>query len=136
MMTGRELVIRTIRFESPERLPFDFPPEYGSDFAWTEMTPSPDYRPSRGVDEWGALWKNIGVCNLGEVERFPLVNWSDFHKLKIPDIHDPARWRNLDSARGSPFMRECTLSAGWKIPGWISMTHLRSFAGLSISWWR
>ena len=98
-MTGRELVIRTIRFETPQRLPFDFPPEYGSDFAWTEMTPSPDYRPSRGVDEWGALWRNIGVCNLGEVERFPLVDWSGFHKLKIPDIHDPARWRNLDSAR-------------------------------------
>ncbi len=100
MMTGRELVIRTIRFQSPERLPFDFPPEYGSDFAWTAMSPSPDYRLSQGVDEWGAVWKNIGVGNLGEVEEFPLKDWSGFDRLKIPDIHDPGRWQNLETDRG------------------------------------
>ncbi|MEA1996115.1 MAG: uroporphyrinogen decarboxylase family protein [Gemmatimonadota bacterium] len=99
METSRELVIRAIRFESPGRLPYDFPPEYGSDFFWTDMTPSPDYRPPRGVDEWGAVWKNIGVCKLGEVERFPLKDWSSFDHLKIPDIHDPRRWEELPAAR-------------------------------------
>jgi len=99
MTTGRELVARTIRFESPGRLPVDFPQQYGSDFAWTGMSPSPDYRPPRGVDEWGAVWKNIGVCNLGQVERFPLKNWSGFDSLKIPDIHEPRRWQSLGTAR-------------------------------------
>jgi uroporphyrinogen decarboxylase len=98
-MTARELVRRTIKFETPERLTFDFPPEYGSDFVWTGMSPSPDNRPSQGADEWGAVWKNIGVCNLGEVEKFPLEDWNSFDSLKIPDIHDPDRWRDIEGAR-------------------------------------
>ncbi|MEA2064499.1 MAG: uroporphyrinogen decarboxylase family protein [Gemmatimonadota bacterium] len=97
--TSRELVLKTVRFGSPGRLPVDFPPEYGSDIAWTEIRPSPDDRPGRGVDEWGAVWKNIGVCNLGEVEKFPLADWAGFDSLKIPDINDPARWRHLETAR-------------------------------------
>ncbi|HUU29783.1 MAG TPA: uroporphyrinogen decarboxylase family protein [archaeon] len=99
MLTGREVVKSAIRFESPGRLPFDFPPQYGSDFSWTGMTPSPDHRPSGGVDEWGAVWENIGVSKLGEVKLFPLPDWSFFAELKIPDIHEPARWLELGSAR-------------------------------------
>ena len=99
MPDSREIVARAITFASPPRLPVDFPPEFGSDFALTGMTPSPDYRPSRGVDEWGAEWENIGVCHLGEVSRFPLADWNEFDKLKIPDIHDPSRWRKLKTAR-------------------------------------
>jgi hypothetical protein len=99
MDTSRELVIKTVRFQNPDRLPIDFPEEYGSDFFLIEMTPSPDYRPSQGVDEWGAVWKNIGVCKLGEVEDFPLKSWRDFNRLKIPDIDDPRRWRDFQGVR-------------------------------------
>ncbi|OGG03206.1 MAG: hypothetical protein A3F83_16700 [Candidatus Glassbacteria bacterium RIFCSPLOWO2_12_FULL_58_11] len=99
MIESRELVRRTIRFHNSSRLPVDFPPEYGSDFAWVGLTPSPDNRPREGLDEWGALWKNIGVSHLGEVERFPLADWKDFDSLKIPDIHEPRRWRELEKAR-------------------------------------
>ena len=99
MTESRELVRRTIQFHNLGRLPVDFPPEYGSDFAWVGLTPSPDYRPREGVDEWGALWKNIGVSHLGEVERYPLADWKDFDRLKIPDMHEPRRWRELAQAR-------------------------------------
>jgi len=51
------------------------------------------------VAEWGAVWENIGVSDLGQVKDFPLKDWADFDRLTIPDIHDPARWQDLDGAR-------------------------------------
>ena len=98
-MNSREIVSRTISFQGAERLPYDFPEKYVCDFDWVWMSPSPDDRPSSGVDEWGAVWENIGVCNLGEVKYFPLKDWNDFHKLNIPNINEPKRWQYLDSAR-------------------------------------
>jgi len=98
-MNSRELVARTLRFENPERLPYDFPPEYGSDFYMTGMSPSPDDRPRAGVDEWGALWKNLGRTNLGEVKEFPLKSWDDFASLSIPDVNAPHRWQALEGLR-------------------------------------
>ena len=99
-MTGREVVARTIRFEGADRLPRCFPEKYGSDFAGVSMSPSPDARPSSGPDEWGAVWGNIGVSKLGEVEDFPLKDWRDFGKLHIPDVRDPKRWDAVRGARG------------------------------------
>jgi uroporphyrinogen decarboxylase len=99
MSTSREQVIKTITFKGPDRLVYDLSPEYGTDFTWIGMDPSPDARPSKGIDEWGAVWGNIGISNLGEVKDFPLKSWDDFPKLKIPDITDPARWTHLKGAR-------------------------------------
>ena len=98
-MTSRECVIKTIRFQGADRLPFDFPEKYGSDFTIIDMDPSPDARPNNQKDEWGADWKNIGVSNLGEVKDFPLKDWAKFDTFKIPDIADPKRWNALDDAR-------------------------------------
>ena len=98
-MTAKERIRRTVLFESPDRLPRDFPEPYGSDLATTGMNPSVDERPREGVDQWGAVWQNIGVSNLGEVKQFPLTDYKDIDKLNIPDINDPARWQGLDDAR-------------------------------------
>ncbi|MHB0997853.1 MAG: uroporphyrinogen decarboxylase family protein [Armatimonadota bacterium] len=98
-MTSREVVLRTIKFDNPDRLPMDFPEKYGSDFAWMGMNPSPDRRPPTGVDEWGAVWDNIGVSQLGEVKEFPLKDWADWDKLNIPDIRAENRWAGIKGAR-------------------------------------
>jgi uroporphyrinogen decarboxylase len=98
-MTPREIVARTIRFEGAERMPYQLPEPYGSDFAHVGMTPSTDLRPSQGVDEWGCVWENIGVSRLGEVKEPPLQDWADFDKLTIPDIRDERRWSALEGAR-------------------------------------
>jgi hypothetical protein len=98
-MTSREVVRRAIGFDGPDRLARDLPGEFGSDFAGTGMDPSPDARPSQGVDEWGVVWKNIGVSKLGEVKDFPIKTWSDFDKMKVPDINEPRRWERLKGAR-------------------------------------
>ena len=99
MSNSREQVFKTIKFQKPDRLVFDFPEKYGSDFAWTGMYPSPDARPPKGIDEWGAVWGNLGKSHLGEVKDFPLKDWKDFGSLKIPDIRKPERWKLLDGAR-------------------------------------
>lgn len=98
-MNSRELVARTIRFQCPERLPYDFPAPYGSDFVWVGISPSPDDRPPSGMDEWGAQWENIGVSILGEVKDFPLKDWRDFDSLHVPDVRDPRRWEKLSGIR-------------------------------------
>ena len=96
-MTSKEIVTRTIRFQGAPRLPFDFPERYGSDFYWINMSPSPDDRPRHGIDEWGAVWQNIGTMVLGEVKDFPLKDWKDFDKLIVPDVRDPKRWKHLEN---------------------------------------
>jgi len=98
-MTPREVVTRTVRFQGADRIPCFFPEQYGCDFAWVGMSPSPDARPKSGADEWGAVWDNIGVSSLGEVKDHPLQDWSQWDQLSIPDIRDPARWEGLDGAR-------------------------------------
>ena len=101
MMAPREVIRRTIEFTGPDRLGHDFPGVYGTDFAFVGMSPSPDSRPagSSGTDEWGAVWENIGVCQLGEVKEYPLKDWADFDRLHIPDIREPTRWTELPGAR-------------------------------------
>ncbi|HPT97847.1 MAG TPA: uroporphyrinogen decarboxylase family protein [Armatimonadota bacterium] len=98
-MSGREVVIRTVKFQRPDRLARDFPAPYGSDFAGVGISPSPDARPRSGRDEWGAVWRNIGVSNLGEVAEPALKEWADFDRLPIPDITEARRWTHLEGAR-------------------------------------
>ena len=98
-MTPREVVRRTIRFEGADRRPYALAPPRGSDFAGVGMSPSPDARPKSGVDEWGCVWENIGVSNLGEVKRPVLPDWTGWESLRIPDIRDERRWAGVDGAR-------------------------------------
>ncbi|MCP4176210.1 MAG: hypothetical protein GY756_00415 [bacterium] len=99
MNTSREIVIDTINFNNPERLPFDLSDKFGSDFYYINMQPSVDDRRDKGVDEWGCEWNNIGICSLGEVKEFPLKQWTDFKKMHIPDITLNDRWKNINNAK-------------------------------------
>lgn len=98
-MTPREVVLRTVRFQGADRLPYDLAEAFGSDFYNVWMEPSPDDRPRVGVDEWGSVWHNIGVSHLGQVKEPALKDWADWPKLAVPDIRDPERWRNVAGAR-------------------------------------
>jgi len=85
--------------QTPDRYAKNFPEPFGSDFVWTNLTPSPDRRPRKGVDDWGCEWDNIGEMQLGEVKDSPLKDWDDFGKLPIPDISAPEKWANVNDAR-------------------------------------
>jgi len=94
-MTPREIIKRTIEFNSPERLAMTLREPYTNDMHYAGMVKSVDKRPRSGIDEWGAVWENIGVCNLGEVKDFPLKDWSDFDRLNIPDPTEEWRWEGF-----------------------------------------
>lgn len=98
-MYSRDLVVKTIRFQNPRGLAMTLPEKYRNDFNFQGPNPSPDARCSKGVDEWGAVWDNIGVCSLGEVKQFPLMDWDDFPKLHIPDVTEKRRWAGIEQAR-------------------------------------
>ncbi len=98
-MSPREVVRRTICFEGTDRIPYSLAPEYGSDLMIIRMNPSPDARPSSGRDEWGCLWENIGISNVGEVKQPVLKDWSEWNALTIPDIRDPKRWESVKGVR-------------------------------------
>ncbi len=98
-MSPRDVVRKTVRFQGADRIPYALAGAYGSDFAGVGMTPSPDARPRSGVDEWGCVWENIGVSNLGEVKHPALTDWTGWDTLSIPDIRDPKRWAQLEGAR-------------------------------------
>ncbi|HBG28652.1 MAG: hypothetical protein A2Y10_11920 [Planctomycetes bacterium GWF2_41_51] len=103
-MTSRECVIKTIKFKSPERLAYKLPDEYGSDIYRFELPQSPDLRPRnqrKFTDEWGAIWENIGNCQVGEVKEYPLKSWDDLNKLKIPNIREPHRWQGIEKVRAA-----------------------------------
>lgn len=99
-MTSREVVERTIKFQTPDRLAISFSPEYGgTDFAWAGMNPTPDAFLNKGVDEWGCVWDNIGYHHMGQVVDYPLKTWDDFKNLTIPDIMKESRWEHLENIR-------------------------------------
>ncbi|MHC4871885.1 MAG: uroporphyrinogen decarboxylase family protein [Planctomycetota bacterium] len=94
-MTGREIIKKTIEFDSPERIGLVLDQKYCSDIGFCSMNPHVDNRPSNTYDEWGAYWENIGLCNLGEVKEPALKSWDDFDNLKIPDVLEEKRWGKL-----------------------------------------
>lgn len=131
MMTPKEVVRRTVAFEKPDRLAHSFPEKYGNDFGGFGMCPSPDWRPNskeEETDEWGAVWENIGICQLGEVKKFPLTDWNDYDKLTIPDISDPKRWEGIEE-------RAATVGDKYALCGGISMyERIHFIRGLENTW--
>jgi len=103
VQTPREVIRNTVTFNHPDRLGRAYTEPYGNDFYWTWLSPSPDARPSckngDNVDEWGAVWDNIGVCQLGEVKESPLKSWDDLPGLRIPDVRDPKRYEYVPTTR-------------------------------------
>ncbi len=95
MVNSKEVVKATLQFKYPDRLAVDFPTEYGTDFKFINMRANPDYRPSKGKDEWNAVWDNIGISKLGEVKEFPLKSWDDFESMHIPDVTEDKRWEGV-----------------------------------------
>lgn len=107
-MTPRELVTRTLEFDSPPRLARQlwvlpwavqhfpeavaelaerFPDDLISSPAfYTAELPVRGDRHAKGtcVDEWGCTFENLADGIIGEVKRPVLAEWSDLDRLRIP----------------------------------------------------
>jgi hypothetical protein len=107
-MNSRELVKRTLEFESPPRIPRQlwllpwasarhpkeaadiqkaFPDDLVSSPAFyrEELPGQGDrYLPGTSIDEWGCTFENIQEGAIGEVKEPLLADWSDLDKVRIP----------------------------------------------------
>lgn len=111
-MTNRELIVRSIRFERPERIPVRLNINYSCWEAygtarlreWVETHPllfpwakgldwkafrpwcSPQARVGTPfVDAWGCTWETSQEGIVGAVTRHPLKDWADFETWTPPD---------------------------------------------------
>jgi uroporphyrinogen decarboxylase len=142
-LIGRERVIRTLRFETPDRVPRDlwtlpgveaFRQEeldriraaYPSDFAGCEGVYGPSER-ARGdcnhlgdyVDEWGVTWTNAEPGVVGEVKVPVLADEAQIARYRLP-------WELLDEADLARAERGCSHTSRFVKAG----TYVRPFERL------
>lgn len=98
-MTGRELVVRAVRFDGPERVPRDLPEPWGTDFFHTGVGANPAWKPTvQGEDEFGCVWKKVSETDptMGQVKVHPLEDYSNLDDYQWPDYDIPERYSSIE----------------------------------------
>jgi len=115
-MTGRERVRRAIRFQDPDRIPYNFDSNrepdnghrYGEDFLWVYIKTLPRLR-SR--DEWGVEYDSLDDRSFGEPKVFPLAGKDDLEGYVFPTFEQDWRYEELQAAirenRGEKYVICC-----------------------------
>jgi uroporphyrinogen decarboxylase len=102
-MTSRELVIKCINFDGPERCPLALPEPYSSDICSCGATEDPDWKPWRTwecegyrqwEDEWHNVWKCLPNTKAGEVIEGAIKDWSDLDSYVMPRLDLPSRYES------------------------------------------
>jgi hypothetical protein len=105
-MTPRERVKRAVLFKGPDRVPWDLPERWGSDFLHVGCDPDPDWQPkvqtdTRWEDEWGCIWERLpGDKTMGQVTYHPLDDYSKLSGYTFPDYEDKRRYENIKKVVG------------------------------------
>lgn len=143
-MNSKERVKRAVMFATPDRIPVDIwvlpaamqrhgqelqrlLDAYPKDFAGDGfVSPWPEeklYEPGKVTDPWGSVWMNMIPGMMGQVQYYPLNDWSNLRGYKPPNYLlgrgfervDETIRRNADmfilSNGGSLFHRMCWLRA-------------------------
>ena len=96
-MTPRDLCRCAIEFQRPDRLPLSFPSCGHFDFAVLPYTAPVGWQPQRpGEDEWGAVWQQTEVPNMGQMVAHPLADWEGLATWIMPDPDEPSRFDLLE----------------------------------------
>jgi len=97
-MTSKQRVRAAIQFQTPDRLPMDFPSMGISDFhgvGWKQIGTG-DHSQRETLDEWGCTWGRTEVKNMGIVVGHPLAEWSAADHYRWPDPDDPAFYEGME----------------------------------------
>jgi hypothetical protein len=103
-MTSREIVTRAVRFEGPQRVPYNLPDRYGSDFLHVGTTPDPMWKPSiqtdtKWEDEFACVWERLhGDTSMGQVTGHPLTDYGMLSDLRFPDYARADRYQGAQAA--------------------------------------
>ena len=101
-MNSREIVIRTLEFQSPDRIAMGLPEPYPNDFCWGAAAADPacpgtewELQPDGSwlmLDEWGNTWKRLESISKGEVSKGALQTWEAMKTHTWPDYSLAARY--------------------------------------------
>lgn len=101
-MTGREIVIKAVLFQGPERIPYTLPEEYGSDMISAGISHDPAWKPSfpasetKWEDEWHCVWERLsGDITKGQVTGHPLKFYDTFDSFIWPNFRIPERYKRI-----------------------------------------
>ncbi len=118
-MTPRTIVKKTLEFDKPERIAYNFKAEgYPDDTVWGGIAPNPnhdyswhepteyldrypflkDFRGWVRHDEQGSLWGKLpgDYSNTGEVLQGVLKDWDQLDSYTFPHISDPKRFEHIE----------------------------------------
>jgi len=93
MMTKKEIVMRTIRFQRPERLSISFPSQNDDDICSLDYNQMDNQELCVGRDEWGCVWRAFDKT-IGNVFIHPLDNWNKLKKYPFPNPNSKNRFDN------------------------------------------
>ncbi len=97
-MTSKNRVKKAILFQGPDRIPFDFPKPWSSDFLWVNTDPNPLFNPklstkTKWEDEWGSVWEKLpNDKTMGQIKTQPLHLYENIKYYKFPDYKKPSRY--------------------------------------------
>ncbi|HCG76676.1 MAG: hypothetical protein CO162_01090 [bacterium (Candidatus Ratteibacteria) CG_4_9_14_3_um_filter_41_21] len=100
-MNSRERVRKAVLFEGPDRIPYDLPEAFGSDFLSVGPAPDPNWKPkikteTEWEDEFGCIWRKLKLSTdktMGQVKVHPLSDYRMLENFKFPDYQNPERYR-------------------------------------------
>lgn len=97
-MRSRERVKKAALFQNPDRIPYDLPEKWGTDFVYTGVDPDPDWKPSLKTeccweDEWGCIWEKLpGDKTMGQVKFHPLADYANIKDYRFPNYKKPEQY--------------------------------------------
>jgi len=97
-MTSRELCRRAIEFGKPERLPINYPSLGVFDAVLLHYTAPAGWEPSEpGEDEWGAVWQQTEVENMGQIVKHPVADWALLERYAFPSPNEDSRFDLIET---------------------------------------
>lgn len=101
-MTSKEIVQRAIHFQRPSRLPVLMGGLGVCDTGWAPYHTSASFAPTLpGMDEWGCVWSQTEIPNMGQVTTHPIKDIAQIDNYPMPDFTEDARYTDMDAAISS-----------------------------------
>lgn len=105
-MTSRELVVRTLKYDSPERVARSFADGDIATACYNVETPATEWADVGGgrwerIDEWGNLWARVDASSKGEVVRGVLDNLDGVDTHAFPDFSRAESYTAVRDARAA-----------------------------------
>jgi len=103
-MTSHERVVRAVTFQGPDRVPYNLPAPWGTDFGSCGAGADPNWQPcvkteTEWEDEFHSIWRKLpGDKTMGQVVGHPLKDYAMLDDFAWPDYTVEARYEGARKA--------------------------------------